>query len=847
MSRQNLMLVICLIYLSNIVMIHNSSSQPRQLMMTNFAEILNSGKTWLVYFGNKVNAPIELFLKEFDMSAEVLEDYGILTAKVNCTKQNITKYCTSEHVLNKVHLFRAGQILQTFVTDTVFDVNAIVAHVLFAVLFNEVKYVQTPGELQSLTKAAKGRTDVVFAHVQALGIPEHRAVMEAAFVYGTRYQFVLSTGGSVLKFLGVKEPRKMTAGLWFLHCKMVPKKSESCRSTTLRKLMTSLNVYIFLKLMDMPLVMEVSMDPDEVVKAHQPLHFPLLFLFTHRETLQLDRNLAESVAWKLRGDALVVLVNRDESKRRLPEDHNAAFILPGEVLPVKYLTLKNAEEAIYLFEENETAVLEDETKDYSSVLDILDDEVAESVYRERSINLESYVPNLTAQNFTDAISEGRHTVVLFYNTWDAVSMAFMQSYFETALLLRDATDVTLACINCADWTEVCMSQNATQFPVVILYSFSEMPQQYCGMLGTESLYRFIRLRRIPSPLILTTENDVESFLSGEIRQSFAAYSSLAVLGLFNSSEKQGCSAFQEASQALKGEIVMGLYCIPDNIDWSLKHTGLLPVMLFSRSPDFSPEVFYLKETNPQAIISAIRQATFNKLVELTLLNLPSYLQCKKPLLILFVNDEEKRNGKTAKDELSDLQNTGFLDQFVACWLHLDRTPVGRAVLEFHLGFLPQLPVLILIQINSGSEVFVFPAEYSLLASEIQNWLHRVQNGDEEPVGELQDENWGPTTPLFDFLALMDEAVPGFAAQKISKSQQLKSKTEREKVEKDKEENIKLDLSSGQPVQPPELLEKDEKILKRTSSDSEHKRQVFHGKSLHGGSQPLGKQKQHSEL
>uniref|UniRef100_A0A8C4SQ65 Thioredoxin domain containing 16 n=1 Tax=Erpetoichthys calabaricus TaxID=27687 RepID=A0A8C4SQ65_ERPCA len=617
------------------------------------------------------------------MSAEVLEDYGILTAKVNCTKENITKYCTSEHVLNKVHLFRAGQILQTFVTDTVFDVNAIVAHVLFAVLFNEVKYVHTPGELQSLTKAAKGRTDVVFAHVQALGIPEHRAVMEAAFVYGTRYQFVLSTGGSVLKFLGLV--LVMTAGLWFLHCKMVPKRSESCRSTTLKKLMTSLNVYIFLKLMEMPLVVRV--------------------------------------------------------------------------LPVKYLTLKNAEEAIYLFEENETADLEDETKDYSSVLDILDDEVAESVYRDRSINLESsYVPNLTAQNFTDIISEGSHTVVLFYNTWDPVSMAFMQSYFETAHLLRDATDVTLACVNCADWTEVCMSQNTTQFPVVILYSSSEMPQQYFGMLGTESLHRFIRLRRIPSPLILTTENDVESFLSGEIHQSFAAYSSLAVLGLFNSSDKQG-------TVYLLFRLLLQII------------TESIAILLKALFKDFFSWIIYI-------LIKIVSFLFLLDQVELTLLNLPSYLQCKKPLLILFVNDEEKSKAS----ELSFLM-------FVFFSLS-DRTPVGRAVLEFHLGFLPQLPVLILIQINSGSEVFVFPTEYPLLGSEIKNWLHRVQNGYEEPVGELEDENWSPTTPLFDFLAIMDEAVPGFAAQKISKSQQLKSKTEREKVEKDKEENIKLDLSSG---------------------------------------------------
>lgn len=38
-----------------------------------------------------------------------------------------------------------------------------------ALLFNEVKYVQTPAELQTIEKAVKGRADVVLAHVQALG------------------------------------------------------------------------------------------------------------------------------------------------------------------------------------------------------------------------------------------------------------------------------------------------------------------------------------------------------------------------------------------------------------------------------------------------------------------------------------------------------------------------------------------------------------------------------------------------------------------------------------------------------------------------------------------------------
>eukprot|EP00069_Balaena_mysticetus_P016457 bmy_09902T0 len=122
---------------------------------------------------------------------------------VNCVTEETSRYCGSEKDLMKAYLFRGHILLREFPTDTLFDVDAIVAHVLFALLFNEVKYITTLEDLQNTENALKGKANIAFSYVRAIGTPEHRAVMEAAFVYGTTYQFVLTTEIALLESIGV--------------------------------------------------------------------------------------------------------------------------------------------------------------------------------------------------------------------------------------------------------------------------------------------------------------------------------------------------------------------------------------------------------------------------------------------------------------------------------------------------------------------------------------------------------------------------------------------------------------------------------------------------------------------
>ncbi|XP_035234842.1 thioredoxin domain-containing protein 16 [Anguilla anguilla] len=770
-----------------------------------FLQTLQSGKTSFVYFANEVTPTIGLFLEHLKKSADALEDYGILVAKVNCSEERVPKYCTGEKVIKKVYLFRGPSVLKDFDMDTVFDVDAIVAHVLFAVLFNEVKYVQTPAELLNIERIAKGLADVVLAYVQILGLPEHRAVMEATFVYGAKYQFVLTTGGSVLKHMGVDDPSSLQSGLWFLHCKGV-ERSDPCHHTALKRPLTTLNIYTFLQLMEAALVTEARTDPSGVETVHRHLRTPLLFLFTQADTLAVDRSAAEALAWRLRGEAGLVLIHRDSPDVKTSKEYNAAYRLPGEDSPVKYVTLKNTEEVVNLFREqsvqDEEEDEEEEEEDWT-VLDVLDDEVAESVFRERHWEPDpDLITELTADTFSGAVTGSGHTVVLFFVRWDAVSMAFMQSYMEVAEKLEDVPDVHLASVDCGEWTDVCSDEQISAFPTVRLYRPGDPPQPYRGMLGAEGLSRFIMLARLSSPALLSSEDEARSFLGGEFYRQHAHLSPVTVLGLFSSGQDPGRDVFEEAAKLLRGETMLGLFTDRLAEKWAEDYSVKLPAMLVSRGPWAQIEPRPLSVSTVEELVSHIQKSVLDSFPELTVENLPAYLELKRPLLLLFVGDEDEEQeeeegrklSEVAREEMRSLLAAGKLDSYLPCWIHIGRTPAGRAVLESYLGSVPRLPALVLSELDSGGEVFHYPPEQPVLAEAVLQWLRRVESKQEQPAGVISDEKWGPPVPFYDFLSIMDQEAPGYAAQKAPR---LKKRGKQAEEEQDVQEEQEVKGQGGE--------------------------------------------------
>lgn len=225
-----------------------------ELSPKDFFNTLQQGKASLAYFC-QADSGTSIFLEELREAVKPLQDYGISVMKVNCAKEETSRYCGKGNDFMKAYLFRGSILLREFPTDTLFDVNAIIAHVLFALLFNEVKYVATLDDLKNVENLLKGKADIAFSYVKAIGTQEHRAVMEAAFVYGTTYQFVLTTEIALLESLGSEDIEH--AHFYFFHCKPVLDLTQQCRRTLMEQPLTTLNIHRFIKIMEAPLVVRI--------------------------------------------------------------------------------------------------------------------------------------------------------------------------------------------------------------------------------------------------------------------------------------------------------------------------------------------------------------------------------------------------------------------------------------------------------------------------------------------------------------------------------------------------------------------------------------------------------------
>ncbi|XP_067895224.1 thioredoxin domain-containing protein 16 isoform X4 [Heterodontus francisci] len=699
MAQWNSYLFLILLYAGHFNVI-DSVKTLHTLNQQRFINILQSGKTSLIYFRKTTNPSIRLFLQQLEKSSESLEEYGITVAQVNCATEKVPKYCENEDALKKAYLFRGNIMLRSFATDTLFDVDAIIANVLFILLFNEIKYVASLVDLHDIENDMKGRGDVIFTFVRAIGVPEHRAIMETAFVYGAKYQFVLTTEQSVLEGMDLEDPDKLSARLWFCHCKMAVDRTQPCKRSYFNQPLTTVNIHYFLKVLEAPLVTEVTDGPEKVSTVHVQLKMPVVFLFTQRETYEHDRITAESVAWQLLGRAGVVLVPRTQLQPNVPADVTVGYRAAGGDSSINYLVITSVEEIVDLIKgevKNESTREKDDEEENEDVdfTGIQDDEVAETVYRARWRGLDvNLVPALTDSSFPTRLAATLHVVVLFYTAWDAVSMAFFQSYAEVSTRCADMKDLVLTRVDCGDWPDVCLKENVTQFPAIKIYIQGENPLLYTGMLGTQSLLKFIML-----------------------------------------SQKFGVA---------------------------------LPALVFVRDEDSHIEGIHLENSSTEDIVTAVKSAMLEKFPEVTVENFPSYFHPQKPLLILFIDNDDTKTLK-AREELAEFTKLRSVQIYTTCWIDLRNTHVGKEILQIYLNYLPQLPALILVHLSSSGQVFVFPEGQLISRMGVLQWLKKVQTGEEHPNNLLQAKDWTPPQTTYDFLAIMDIVRPGFAKQRTSDS------------------------------------------------------------------------------
>ncbi|MBZ3876895.1 Thioredoxin domain-containing protein 16 [Sciurus carolinensis] len=536
---------------------------------------------------------------------------------------------------------------------------------------------------------------------------KHRAVMEAAFVYGTTYQFVLTTEIALLESIGSDNIE--LAHLYFFHCKLVSDSTQQCRRTRMEQSLTTLNIHLFVKTMKAPL-----------------LEVPVEFLELH------DVNL---------------IISHVENNMHIEET-----------------------------QEDEDDDMEDPD------MDIQDDEVAETVYRDRKRQLPlELTVELTEETFNATVMAS-DSIVLFYAGWHAVSMAFLQSYIDVAVKLKDTTPMLLTRINCADWSDVCTKQNVTEFPTVKMYKKGENPVSYVGMLGTEGLLKFIQLNRISYPVNVRLIQEAEEYLSGELYKDLLTYSSVSVLGLFSPTMTTAKEDFTEAGNYLKGSVITGIYSEEDVWILSNKYAATLPALLLARHKEGKIESIPLANTHVQDMVQIITDALLETFPEITVENLPTYLRLQKPLLILF--SDGSINPQYRKVILT-LVKQKHLDSLTPCWLNLKNTPVGRGILRAYFGFLPSLPLLVLVNLHSGGHVFAFPSNQSITEQSLVLWLKKLEVGLENHITILSAQEWKPPLPAYDFLSMMDAAT---APHPTRKEPEYKKETAVQESDKEQHED-----------------------------------------------------------
>ncbi|XP_073434020.1 thioredoxin domain-containing protein 16 isoform X2 [Dendrobates tinctorius] len=673
------------------------------LTTDDYSDVLQPGTTSLLYFSSAGLSGNVIFLEELQKSSPVLQDYGIAVAKVICGEEAVLRFCVEDNA----YLFRGSRLLRSFPTDTLFDVNAIVANVLFVLLYNEVRYITSTPELRKLEDAAKGKKNIVFAYVHAIGTPEHRYVMEAAFVHGSTHQFVVTTEMNVLKDISAEDPSLVPARLAFIHCKSVTGVSQKCRRSLSDQPLTTIGVHRFLKLMGLPLVVQSSVDPEEFSSVHLQLGLPVIFILSQQETYEADLETAEDVAWQLLGKAGVAVLSREKSQVKVPATYNVAVKRPDESSAVKYLTLETTQQILDLIH----VPKEEKPDDVLADPEVQDDEVAKDIFRSRRPRLPlPLVPSLTDDTFRMVSSGARPTAVLFFLIWEHVSLTFLKSFQEVAKKYKERLDVSMATVNCADWTDVCTKEQITSFPSVKIYQAGQRPLLYGGMMGTDELARFLLLFTLECPQRLQTVEEAGDYIRGVMHRSLSPFYNISALGLFTPGMREA-EDFISAAGNLRGFAVVGIYN-GEAASVLAQHYGTLPpAVLFSQHSLQKVNAVSIHSATVDDILPLLRRELLGEFPEVTVESLPALMKLQKPMLILF--SDGVVDPRIEKHVLS-LVRGRYLEQMTTCWLNIRNTPDGLLVLKAYFSVIPPLPQLVLITSDSSGQVFALPLDQQTL-------------------------------------------------------------------------------------------------------------------------------------
>ncbi|XP_048259705.1 thioredoxin domain-containing protein 16-like [Haliotis rufescens] len=741
----------------------------------------------VIYYYKRELPRLRAFFKELDKSAEYLDIYGTKTGILDCSGDaaSTVEECKTARVEYNVYSYRDGNSLLTLELETMFDVNSIMSNILQLILLHEVPIVQSRSDRQQIELKQRGKSDVIFSFHKAIGTYEHRVFMEVAYAYQDRYKFGLTTETKTAE--GLKEAETVTisddAAVWVLYCRDADEDSEGCPSVRYRGKMDLPSLAVFLKALSLPRIFEL---PEHgTIPSCRNEKFHCVFLYYDRDTKEQVFEAAETLKFEIYGVAGIVVVDTEKIVFEDAHGFNGktpaiSVFLKEEEAP-RFMTtewsLDNIASFIQsnLFDQEPMDVeggsqegtpgssdmnekdMEKTGYNFPSVEEVetQDDQVAEAVFQlSRDPMKLSLIPALTDKTFPATVQERDLLAVLFYLPFDSRSMAFLRAYGEASFSLEDkhASRSPLGRVNCYDWMDVCGQQNVSSYPTVRFFKKGQDPTDYKGALDTDAVVSVVKLMQQESPMMLTTQTEVQKFVAGTLPENIIAYTNMSVLGLFVQTGPE-VSAFKEVAGSLQNTTVFAHVQGQLAKDIAEKLGQPVPCVLVFRHDDpYSDTKSLTTDLTADRIKTLVSNSRLPTLPELTADVFPLMYSQDKPLLILFCDKYEEAETTLIKKTVADLALSGLFPGVVFAWMHARGSSIGATIFSEY-AWSSVLPALSLVYHRTGKVYNKVEGEYS--PESVQEWLSRAVSGQEEPAKVLPQGDWKPAARSYDFLGLSE--------------------------------------------------------------------------------------------
>eukprot|EP00058_Branchiostoma_floridae_P026883 XP_002612374.1 hypothetical protein BRAFLDRAFT_78229 [Branchiostoma floridae] len=735
-----------------------------------FEDFIGSPSTLTaVYFYKRRLQRLKHFLESFDAAASFMKLYQVQFGRVNCDIDPVAEYCDKPDVDMSVFAFRNDRVEAKFALDTMYDRDAIASNIFQVLLSSEVPVLQSWIDLSHQQQRYMGDKDIIFSWQKAIGTYQHRVFMEFAFAYGSTYKFAFATNKKIAEDADLRDAKSVKEpAIWVLHCSEEEKTAKTCRQTRFQHSIVLADVLAFVRTLKTPYYVDMPINQEPTPYETMNLH--LVYVATDNSNEHEAREVADKLGRALRGQAGVILVNVDTASEITLESLATDTERLREV-PVVAVQLYGQDTMHFMHHFSEGPLVEDlevllsehrrSTERKKIIQDedegfdepdeeVQDDVVAEAVYRSRYAQLDlTYAPALTDKTFPAMLKEKSLLVVVFYLSWEPRSAAFLASYSEASLALRDETSNSspLARVACDDWPDVCQLNNVSSYPVTKVYRNGQYLKDYRGMLDTTALVNFVKLLQLPAPVELKTVEEVTNFREHVLS---AGATDTAVLGLMGQEDQAEIETFASAARELQGVFLLGMVkdkALAQEVG-SMYGSSVPGVVVVKRDDQYQPfKLFSGKIFHKPSLVKFIQLASLPVFPELTPKNFPSFFIQDKPFVILFGGRGE---------ELEAIGQIAAAEELrvVFCQMNMvSPASLGAELLQFYVPN-AGLPALVMVKHKTGG-VFEYPYPDDLSKDKVTAWVRGCENGDILANNELQEEKWGPMMPGYDFLAFID--------------------------------------------------------------------------------------------